>query len=79
MLRNLHLRLDVDDRIGLVGVNGAGKTMFAKLLAGALPLQSGRMVRENRIKVGWFHQQPAREDRYAAKKAAKLKRRKGRR
>jgi ATP-binding cassette subfamily F protein 3 len=56
VLRNLNLRLDVDDRIGLLGVNGAGKTTFAKLLAGALPLQSGRMVRENRIKVGWFHQ-----------------------
>ena len=56
VLRNLNLRLDVDDRIGLLGVNGAGKTTFAKLLAGALPLQSGRMIRENRIKVGWFHQ-----------------------
>ena len=56
VLRNLNLRLDVDDRIGLLGVNGAGKTTFAKMLAGALPLQSGRMVRENRIKVGWFHQ-----------------------
>jgi ATP-binding cassette subfamily F protein 3 len=56
VLKNLNLRLDVDDRIGLLGVNGAGKTTFAKLLAGALPLYSGRMVRENRIKVGWFHQ-----------------------
>jgi ATP-binding cassette, subfamily F, member 3 len=56
VLRNLNLRLDVDDRIGLLGVNGAGKTTFARMLAGALPLQSGRMVRENRIKVGWFHQ-----------------------
>jgi ATP-binding cassette, subfamily F, member 3 len=56
VLRNLNLRLDVDDRIGLLGVNGAGKTTFAKMLAGALPLQSGKMIRENRIKVGWFHQ-----------------------
>jgi ATP-binding cassette subfamily F protein 3 len=56
VLRNLNLRLDVDDRIGLLGVNGAGKTTFAKMLAGALPLQSGRMIRENRIRVGWFHQ-----------------------
>ncbi len=56
VLRNLNLRLDVDDRIGLLGVNGAGKTTFARMLAGALPLQSGSMTRENRIKVGWFHQ-----------------------
>ncbi len=56
VLRNLNLRLDVDDRIGLLGVNGAGKSTFAKMLAGALPLQSGEMKREGRIKVGWFHQ-----------------------
>jgi ATP-binding cassette subfamily F protein 3 len=56
VLRDLNLRLDVDDRIGLLGVNGAGKSTFAKLLAGALPLAAGQMNRESRIKVGWFHQ-----------------------
>jgi ATP-binding cassette subfamily F protein 3 len=56
VLRNLNLRLDVDDRIGLLGVNGAGKSTFAKMIAGALPLQAGHMKRENRIKVGRFHQ-----------------------
>ncbi len=56
VLRNLNLRLDVDDRIGLLGVNGAGKSTFAKMAAGALGLQSGLMQRERRIQVGWFHQ-----------------------
>ena len=56
VLRNLNLRLDVDDRIGLLGVNGAGKSTFAKMLADALPLQGGTMKREQRLKVGWFHQ-----------------------
>ena len=56
VLRDLNLRLDVDDRIGLLGVNGAGKSTFAKMLAGALALQSGEMKRDNRIQVGWFHQ-----------------------
>ncbi|MGB7099056.1 MAG: ABC-F family ATP-binding cassette domain-containing protein [Xanthobacteraceae bacterium] len=56
VLRNLNLRLDVDDRIGLLGVNGAGKSTFAKMIAGALPLQMGEMKREQRIRVGWFHQ-----------------------
>ena len=56
VLRDLNLRLDVDDRIGLLGVNGAGKSTFAKMLAGALALQSGQMKRDNRIRVGWFHQ-----------------------
>jgi ATP-binding cassette subfamily F protein 3 len=56
VLRDLNLRLDIDDRIGLLGVNGAGKSTFAKLAAGALALQAGRMQREARIQVGWFHQ-----------------------
>ncbi len=56
VLRKLNLRLDVDDRIGLLGVNGAGKSTFAKMVAGALPLQSGQMQRDSRIRVGWFHQ-----------------------
>jgi ATP-binding cassette subfamily F protein 3 len=56
ILRNLDLRLDVDDRIGLLGVNGAGKSTFAKLVAGALELEAGRMHRSARMRVGWFHQ-----------------------
>lgn len=56
VLRGLNLRLDVDDRIGLLGVNGAGKSTFAKMAAGALKLQAGHMQREKRIQVGWFHQ-----------------------
>jgi len=56
VLRGMDLRLDVDDRIGLLGVNGAGKSTFAKLAAGALELQAGHLQRERRIKVGWFHQ-----------------------
>ena len=56
ILSDLNLRLDVDDRIGLLGVNGAGKSTFAKMIAGALPVTGGRMHRERRIQVGWFHQ-----------------------
>jgi ATP-binding cassette subfamily F protein 3 len=56
ILKKLNLRLDIDDRIGLLGVNGAGKSTFAKMIAGALPITSGHMHRDRRIKVGWFHQ-----------------------
>jgi len=56
VLRDLNLRLDVDDRIGLLGVNGAGKSTFAKMVAGALAVQSGRMQTDSRLRVGWFHQ-----------------------
>ena len=56
VLRRLDLRLDLDDRIGLLGVNGAGKSTFAKMIAGALPVSHGRMHRDGRMRVGWFHQ-----------------------
>ncbi len=56
ILRNLHLRLDLDDRIGLLGVNGSGKSTFARLLAGDLTGHSGSLHRDRRMKVGWFHQ-----------------------
>ncbi|MFT8490215.1 MAG: ABC-F family ATP-binding cassette domain-containing protein [Gluconobacter oxydans] len=56
ILRDLNLRLDVDDRIGLLGVNGAGKSTFAKMIAGALAVRSGEVSRSPRIEVGWFHQ-----------------------
>jgi len=56
ILRRLDLRLDIDDRIGLLGVNGAGKSTFAKLVAGALSTESGKLHRSPRLKVGWFHQ-----------------------
>ncbi|MFI4949892.1 MAG: ABC-F family ATP-binding cassette domain-containing protein, partial [Caulobacterales bacterium] len=56
ILKKLNLRLDIDDRIGLLGVNGAGKSTFAKLVAGALSVETGRLHRSQRLRVGWFHQ-----------------------
>jgi ATP-binding cassette subfamily F protein 3 len=56
VLRRLNLRLDVDDRIGLLGVNGSGKSTFAKMIAGALPTTGGEVHRDRRMKVAWFHQ-----------------------
>ena len=56
ILRRLNLRLDVDDRIGLLGVNGSGKSTFARMIAGDLATSAGQVHRDRRIKVGWFHQ-----------------------
>jgi ATP-binding cassette subfamily F protein 3 len=56
ILKNLNLRMDLDDRIGLLGVNGAGKSTFAKMIAGALTNMAGEFHRDRKMKVGWFHQ-----------------------
>ncbi len=56
ILRNVNIRLDPEDRIGVLGVNGAGKSTFAKLLAGALTEKHGTQWRDRRMTVAWFHQ-----------------------
>ncbi|MEC8455398.1 MAG: ATP-binding cassette domain-containing protein, partial [Pseudomonadota bacterium] len=56
ILKNLNLRMDLDDRIGLLGVNGAGKSTFAKLIAKALTVDAGEFHRDGKMRVGWFHQ-----------------------
>jgi ATP-binding cassette subfamily F protein 3 len=56
ILRDITLRLDLDDRIGILGVNGAGKSTFAKMIAGALKEKHGTHWRDRRLTVGWFHQ-----------------------
>ena len=56
ILSHLSLRIDMDDRIALLGANGNGKSTFAKLIAGKLAVSSGRMLRGNKLRVGYFAQ-----------------------
>ncbi|MEN3951181.1 ABC-F family ATP-binding cassette domain-containing protein [Iodidimonas sp. SYSU 1G8] len=56
ILRNLNLRLDQDDRIALLGSNGEGKSTFAKLLAGRLPLMTGKITKSSKLRIGFFAQ-----------------------
>ncbi|MGE0852230.1 MAG: ABC-F family ATP-binding cassette domain-containing protein [Hyphomicrobiaceae bacterium] len=56
VLQGLDLRLDVDDRIGLLGANGNGKSTFAKLLGGRLVPMSGNRFGSQKMVVGYFAQ-----------------------
>ena len=56
VLSNLSLRIDMEDRIALLGANGNGKSTFAKLIAGRLAPISGRMQHSPKLKVGYFAQ-----------------------
>ena len=56
VLTDLNLRIDEDDRIALLGVNGNGKSTFAKLVAGALKSEAGTVTRAPRMSVGFFAQ-----------------------
>ena len=56
VLSRIDLSLADDDRIGLLGQNGNGKTTFAKLIAGRIEPMSGKMTRANRLRAGYFAQ-----------------------
>jgi ATP-binding cassette subfamily F protein 3 len=56
VLSRLSLSLQADDRIGLIGANGNGKSTFAKLMGGRLELLSGKMVRAPKLDAGFFAQ-----------------------
>jgi ATP-binding cassette subfamily F protein 3 len=56
VLRHITNRIDPEDRIALVGVNGNGKSTFAKLLAGDLKPMSGEMRRSRGLEIAYFAQ-----------------------
>jgi ATP-binding cassette subfamily F protein 3 len=56
VLKKLDLRIDDDDRIGLLGSNGNGKSTLAKLLAGRMDTMGGRIRRLHRLEVAYFAQ-----------------------
>jgi ATP-binding cassette subfamily F protein 3 len=56
ILNRVTLRIDTDDRIALLGANGNGKSTLVKLLAGRLAPFSGKVIRAEKLSVGYFAQ-----------------------
>ena len=56
VLRGLNQRIDPDDRIGILGKNGEGKSTFAKAVMGELRPQQGFIKRHKKIRIGYFAQ-----------------------
>lgn len=48
-LQDINLRMDLGDRVGFIGHNGAGKSSILRLLAGIYQPTSGRRIVEGRI------------------------------
>jgi len=61
VLSRLDLRIDMDDRIALIGPNGNGKSTLIKVLAGRLAPLSGDLRAPSKLRVGYFAQHQTEE------------------
>ena len=56
VLKNINLQINPDDRIGLLGVNGEGKSTFSKLIAKKISKMEGVFNIPKKLKIGYFAQ-----------------------
>lgn len=56
LFESLDFHIDEGERVGLVGVNGAGKTSLFKVLTGEMSLDSGNLFIAPTLKMGYMRQ-----------------------
>jgi ATP-binding cassette, subfamily F, member 3 len=57
VLKDINWEVKPGDRIGLVGVNGAGKSTQMKIIAGEIEPTSGEIVRPNSLNIAYLNQE----------------------
>ncbi|MCK5567528.1 MAG: ABC-F family ATP-binding cassette domain-containing protein, partial [Actinomycetia bacterium] len=58
LFENISFGITDSDRIGLVGVNGTGKSTFLKMISGQIEPDSGSITRSSGITVQYLSQNP---------------------
>lgn len=58
LLDNVSLGINEGDKIGLIGVNGTGKSTFLKILAGVDEAEAGTVITGNGVRIGYLPQNP---------------------
>ena len=61
VLSKLNLRIDMDDRIALLGINGNGKSTFARLIARRMKPMTGEIRISPNLEIGYFSQERSEE------------------
>ena len=72
ILKNISFRLLKGEHIGLVGINGAGKTTFLNILTGRLIPDKGTVYRPSSINMGYLDQHQELDEGYSIKNILKL-------
>lgn len=58
MLDDVTLGINDGDKIGLIGINGTGKSTFLKIVAGIVEPDAGKVVKGNGVNVAYLPQNP---------------------
>ena len=58
LLQNISLGINEGEKIGLIGVNGTGKSTLLKIIAGAEEAESGTITKANKVRVEYLPQNP---------------------
>ena len=58
ILQNVTQGIDEYDRIGVIGINGTGKSTLLAIVAGALEADEGQIIRRNGLKISYLPQNP---------------------
>jgi ATP-binding cassette subfamily F protein uup len=58
LLEDINLGIDDQDKIGIIGVNGTGKSTLLKLIAGIEEPDSGKIIRGNSVRIEYLRQNP---------------------
>ncbi len=62
LLSDVNFYLNEGDKVGIIGINGTGKSTFLKVLAGTLEPDAGRISRNPNVQVSFLSQNPVMED-----------------
>ncbi|WP_163539958.1 ABC-F family ATP-binding cassette domain-containing protein [Gracilibacillus sp. YIM 98692] len=58
LFNQISFSLTTEDRIGLIGVNGTGKSTLLKVISGIEPMESGRIDHPNDFQIEYLDQDP---------------------
>lgn len=58
LIENLSFGINDGEKIGLIGVNGTGKSTLLKIVAGAEEIESGKITKANRVRIEYLPQSP---------------------
>ena len=58
LLKDISFGIMDNDKIGLIGINGTGKTTLLKIIAGVEEPDGGRVIRTNNVNIEYLPQEP---------------------